>query len=331
MKPLAFSILRVLSDNEFHSGPDIARVLGVSRTSVSNALRDVDEVGLTLYKVPGRGYQLLDPVQWLERDTILKHLGTDGARFDLEVLDTVDSTNSLLLRRSAGGMYSDSPGIPVTATELQTSGRGRRGRQWHSGLGDSLIFSLLWRFQHGAGFLSGLSLAVGVAIVRALESCGVEGVALKWPNDVIYNFCKLAGILIELQGDMLGPTVAVVGVGMNLKLSNNVQARIDQGVTDVFQIRGEMPDRNRLLAALFINIVRAMQEFEHKGFNSFRKEWISRHVCESKAVTLQLPDGSEESGTVLGVGTDGSLLLRTRAGIRSFSGGEISLVPEWRV
>ena len=90
MKPLAFAIIRVLSDNEFHSGPDIARVLGVSRASVSNALRDVDEVGLTLYKVPGRGYRLLDPVQWLERDKILEHLGTDGARFDLEVLDTVD-------------------------------------------------------------------------------------------------------------------------------------------------------------------------------------------------------------------------------------------------
>lgn len=326
MKPLAFSVLHVLSDNEFHSGPDIARVLGISRASVSNALRDVDEVGLTLYKVPGRGYRLLDPVQWLEREMILRHLGKDGARFNLEVLDTVDSTNSLLLRRSASGAYSGTTGIPVTVAELQTGGRGRRGRHWYSGLGDSLVFSLLWRFEHGASFLSGLSLAVGVAIIRALESCGVEGAVLKWPNDVIFNFCKLAGILIELQGDMLGPTVAVVGVGMNLKLSNKIQARIDQGVTDIFHICGEMPDRNRLLAVLLINIAQTMQEFEHKGFLAFKQEWIRRHVCQDKAVRLQLPDGSAESGTVQGVGNDGSLLLRTSGGIRSFSGGEISLV-----
>lgn len=327
MKPLAFSVLRMLSDNEFHSGPDIARVLGISRASVSNALRDVDEAGLTLYKIPGRGYKLLDRVQWLERGTILKHLGPACLPFNVEVLDLVDSTNTLLLRRSASGMYSGNPGIPVIAAELQTSGRGRRGRQWHSGLGDSLVFSLLWRFQQGAGFLSGLSLAVGVAIVRALESCGVEGAVLKWPNDVIYNFCKLAGILIELQGEMLGPTVAVVGVGMNLRLSNKVRARIDQGVTDVFRISGEIPDRNRLLAALLINIGRTMQEFEHKGFIAFREEWTRRHVCQSKPVTLQLPDGSNESGTIQGVAADGALLLRTCSGIRSFSSGEISLGP----
>lgn len=327
MKPLAFSILRILSDNEFHSGPDIARALGVSRASISNALRGVDEAGLTVHRVRGRGYRLLDPMQWLQRDIILKHLGTEAARFNLEVLDTVDSTNSLLLRRSASGMYSGTTAIPVIVAELQTGGRGRRGRQWHSGLGDSLVFSLLWRFQHGAGFLSGLSLAVGVAIIRALEFCGVEGVALKWPNDVMYNFCKLAGILIELQGDMLGPTVAVIGVGMNLKLSNSVQARIDQGAMDVYRICGTTPDRNALLAALLTDIVRVLQEFEHNGFPVFKKEWIGRHVCEGKAVALQLPDGASEQGTVQGVGDDGSLLLRTRSGMRRYNGGEISLRP----
>lgn len=325
MSPLAFSILRLLSDNEFHSGSAIAQALGVSRASVSNALRDVDEAGLTMHKIKGRGYRLLDRVQWLERDIILEHLGDQRNNFNLEVLDTIDSTNSLLLHEAIHRLDASDGIIHVVAVELQTKGRGRRGRQWHSGLGDGLAFSMLWRFQQGASFLSGLSLAIGVAIVRALESSGIQGAVLKWPNDVMFNFCKLAGILIELHGDMLGPTVAVIGVGVNLKLSNSVQARIDQGATDIFSISGEIPDRNKLLATLLINLTHVLKEFEQSGFVPFKEEWIGRHVCESKAVTLKLPDGSGQEGMVHGVSDDGSLLLQTSTGLRSFSGGEISL------
>jgi BirA family transcriptional regulator, biotin operon repressor / biotin---[acetyl-CoA-carboxylase] ligase len=325
MNPLAFSILRLLSDNEFHSGPAIAEALGVSRASVSNALRDVDEAGLTIHKIKGRGYRLLDQVQWLERNTILEHLGDRADKFNLEILDTIDSTNSLLLHEADNRLNPDDGLIHVVAAELQTKGRGRRGRQWHSGLGVGLAFSVLWRFQQSASFLSGLSLAIGVAIVRALESSGIQGAVLKWPNDVMFNFCKLAGILIELHGDMLGPTVAVIGVGMNLKLSDNVQARIDQGATDIFSISGEMPDRNKLLAELLLNIARVLREFEQSGFAPFKEEWVDHHVCEGKAVTLKLPDGSGQEGMVHGVSDSGSLLLQTSLGLRSFSGGEISL------
>ncbi|SEN28394.1 BirA family transcriptional regulator, biotin operon repressor / biotin-[acetyl-CoA-carboxylase] ligase [Nitrosospira multiformis] len=325
MNPLTFSILRLLSDNEFHSGPAIAEALGVSRASVSNALRDADETGLTIHKIKGRGYRLLDQVQWLERSAILEHLGHQADKFNLEILDTIDSTNSLLLHEADNRLSLGDRLIHVIAAELQTKGRGRRGRQWHSGLGVGLAFSVLWRFQQSASFLSGLSLAIGVAIVRALESSGIRGAVLKWPNDVMFNFCKLAGILIELHGDMLGPTVAVIGVGMNLKLSDSVQARIDQGATDIFSISGEIPDRNKLLAELLLNIARVLREFEQSGFTPFKEEWVDRHVCEGKAVTLKLPDGSGQEGRVHGVSDNGSLLLQTSLGLRSFSGGEISL------
>ncbi|MEK7842615.1 MAG: HTH domain-containing protein, partial [Pseudomonadota bacterium] len=186
MKPLTFSILRLLNDGEFHSGVAIARNLGVSRASVSLALRGLDEVGLVVHKVHGRGYRLPDPMQWLEREVILQHLGTEAKTFRLEILDAAESTNSLLLQQAAMEMSSGSGGVRVVATELQTGGRGRRGREWHSGLGDGLTFSLLWRFQQGANLLSGLSLAVGVAIARVLQSSGIRGAVLKWPNDVLF-------------------------------------------------------------------------------------------------------------------------------------------------
>ena len=325
MRPLTFSILRLLSDNEFHSGEVIARTVGVSRASISIALNDVDETGLTLQKVHGRGYRLLDPVQWLERDVIVKHLGDEADDFNLEVLDIVDSTSSYLLQRAARGQGAASERIHVVAAELQTSGRGRRGRRWHSGLGDGLAFSLLWRFQHGASLLSGLSLVIGLAIIRTLESEGVQGAVLKWPNDVLYNMCKVAGILVELHGDMLGPTITVIGVGLNLKLSNVTHARIDQGVTDVYSITGETPDRNRFLAALLKSLTSALRDFEREGFGLFKQEWVAHHCCENKVVRLGFPDGSSLEGVIHGVADDGSLLVKTSAGVQRYNSGEITL------
>ena len=327
MNPLTFSILRLLTDKEFRSGETIAQSLGISRTSVSNALRGLQEAGVTVHKVHGRGYRLLDPVQWLQREIILKYMGEEEpGNFNLEVVDIIGSTSSFLLERIPMGLNSCNTPVYAVAAELQTNGRGRRGRQWHSGLGDGLTFSLLWQFEQGASSLSGLSLAVGVAIVRALESSGIKGASLKWPNDVMFNFCKLAGILIELQGDMFGPTVAVIGVGVNLKLQKNVQARIDQGATDVYTINGEPSDRNKLLAALLMNLAIVLKEFEQRGLAPFMEEWAKYHIFENKPVTVRLPDGSVQEGTVNGVADDGSLLLRTPTGSKRYSSGEISLL-----
>ncbi len=328
MKPLTFSILRLLDDGEFHSGATIARVLDVSRTSVSTALYGLDEVGLTVHRVQGRGYRLLDPVQWLEKDTILKHLGKEAKKFYLEVLDTTKSTNTLLLQKAArernyGGAHTSA--ISVIATELQTKGHGQRGQQWHSGLGDSLTFSLLWKFQKGAHFLSGLSLAIGLAIIGALESFGVKDVALKWPNDVMSHYQKLAGILVELRGDSRGPTFAVIGIGMNLKLSNNIKSNIDQSATDLFSIIGYTLDRNKLMARLLAELAIVLRKFESQGFKPFRNEWVRHHGFENKPVTLYLPEGSIQKGVVQGVTNDGSLLLQTLAGTRYFNRGSIKL------
>jgi BirA family biotin operon repressor/biotin-[acetyl-CoA-carboxylase] ligase len=285
----------------------------------------VEEFGLVVNKVHGRGYRLLEGLQWLDRELILTHLGQEARAFHLEILDTVESTNSLLLQRSSIKKNAGELSIAVLATELQTGGRGRRGREWHSGLGDGLTFSLVWRFQQGANLLSGLSLAVGVAIARVLRSSGVEDAALKWPNDVLIDGRKIAGILIELQGDMLGPTTAVIGIGINLKLSDSVKDRIDQSATDLYSVNGKTPDRNHLMAALLLELTRVLRDFECHGFAPFREEWVRYHAFENQSVQLQMPDGSLQEGLVRGVGEDGSLILSTPLGDRIYNGGEISL------
>ena len=159
-----WQLLNMLADGEFHSGEILARQLGVTRASVFNALADVEEYGVSVQRIRGRGYRLARPWQRLERGEVARWLGKDAAQFDIGIMPQAASSNALLLQRAGpdspgGGARSGS----VLAVELQTAGRGRMGRTWHSGLGNALTFSLLWRFDCGLNALSGLSLAVGVA------------------------------------------------------------------------------------------------------------------------------------------------------------------------
>lgn len=321
MNALTFQTLRMLADGEFRSGEAMARVLGVSRASVWNALHALDQSGIEIFKVRGRGYRLAEPLSLLAGDAVESALGAAAPRFAVEVLDSVESTNTLLLRRAAAGAASGA----VIAAEWQTAGRGRRGRAWHALPGAALTFSLLWRFEQGAGALAGLSLAVGVAVVRALETTGVREAGLKWPNDVLWRGRKLAGILIEVQGDVLGPSIAVIGVGLNCRMPAALLERIDQPAVDVASAGGAAPERNELLASLLIELDRVLKVFARDGFAPFRAEWQKSHVYQGKPVRIALPDGGIVNGTAEGVAENGALLLATQSGHLRFHSGDVSL------
>ena len=320
-KPLTFALLRCLADGEFHSGEALARQFGVTRATVNNALHHVESFGLTLYSVRGRGYRLAHPLQWLDADLILA--GLEGVRDDLhiEILDQAASSNALLLQRAAQGAASGT----VLAVEWQNAGRGRLGKTWHSGLGDALTFSLLWRFECGLAALSGLSLVVGIAMIRALDELDVPGAGLKWPNDVLLNEGKLAGILLEAQGDMLGPSAVVIGIGLNLLLPEALRECIDQPVSDLAALDMPLPERNHVLAVLLKHLAAVMREFAGRGFSPLREEWEKRHVFQQCPVRLLLPDGSQVTGMALGVTDDGALRLATAQGEQIFNAGEVSL------
>ena len=315
-----FQVLRLLEDGDFHSGELIGRTLGITRGSVSNALADVDALGLTVYKVRGRGYRLITPVQWLALDRINACLGAQAALFDIGILDETGSTNTDLFERAMKGARSGS----VLVAESQTQGRGRRGRNWHSSPGGALTFSLLWRFDHGPGVLNGLSLAVGIALARVLRKQGAGDIMLKWPNDLLWRHLKLAGILIELAGDAMGPTAAVIGIGLNLRLPRMVKDKIDQPVVDLATI-GVQIERNELFANVLSALALVLTQFSERGFTAFRQEWDDMHAYQDKMVRVRMPDNSEIEGRVQGVGADGALVLQTRSGPRNFYGGEISM------
>ena len=202
---LGFTLLRQLGDGAFHSGEDLAANVGLTRARVSQLLKEAETAGLALERIRGRGYRLLATPDFLAADQVRAALGEIVRKSPqiplvaIEVVDEIASTSTELLRRAQRKDIH----ATVLAAEWQTAGRGRRGRKWTAVAGGSLTFSLGWRFDQGAGYLAGLSLAVGVAVIRALEAEGLPGVELKWPNDLIHRHLKVGGILVELNGDAL--------------------------------------------------------------------------------------------------------------------------------
>jgi BirA family biotin operon repressor/biotin-[acetyl-CoA-carboxylase] ligase len=198
---------------------------------------------------------------------------------------------------------------------------------WHSAFGASLTFSLLWRFEKCAAQLGGLSLVVGLAVVRVLRRSGMGAseIALKWPNDVVAGPRKLAGVLIESQGDMLGPTSVVIGIGINVNLPEPIKAAIDQPVTDLQALTGRALSRNQLLGAVLRELVGMLDQFQAKGFPAFRKEWTAVHALHEKPVRVLGGDGSVIDAVVRDVADDGSLIVTHQGRDIILSSGEVSL------
>jgi len=255
----------------------------------------------------------------LDIAAIAAALGDLARRFDVDVLAECDSTNSRLLALAEAGAASGS----VLVAERQTAGRGRRGREWLSASGDSLTFSLLWRFRPNLP-LSGLSLAVGVALARALESLGIHGIALKWPNDVLLNGRKLAGVLIEIAPGARPETV-VIGVGMNLRLPGEMPETIRQTAAALADAGTALPTTSILLAQLLAALHEVLQSFAEDGFACLREAWLMRHALEGQSVTLLSDFAVPLQGRCRGVDSDGALLLETDAGMQRIVSGEVSL------
>ncbi len=305
MRPLAYQLLAELSQEHFISGVALAQKFGVSRSAISDALKDAGKAGIKIFSLTRRGYRLGSAIDLLNIDVVRKALGGQARRLDVDIVLTIGSTNTELLARGAAGAASGT----CVAAETQTAGRGRRGRVWQSKFAGSLTYSLLWRFEKGAAELGGLSLMVGLVLARALRAAGVSDAMLKWPNDVLVNGEKLAGILIETQGDMLGPTVAVIGVGVNIGLPESLKLLIDQPATDVLSHVGKFSSRNDLLALMLRELVVALDQFSQHGFNVFKADWTTLHALHGQLITVRQSHSVAYDAVVKDVGNDGSLIV----------------------
>jgi BirA family transcriptional regulator, biotin operon repressor / biotin---[acetyl-CoA-carboxylase] ligase len=316
--------IRLLSDGCWHSGEQLAQTLNVSRAAVWKRLQGLDEWGLELQAVRGRGYRLARPIELLNEELIRGHcppeVRTRLARIDL--FPVLDSTNAWLM------MQPEDAGLQICLAEYQTAGRGRRGRTWHSPFGANLYLSLAWRFQELPAQFSSLGLVVGIALVEVLTSLGIREHGLKWPNDLQWRGRKLAGILIEHRGEGGGPARVVIGVGLNLGMTARQAGAIDQpwaALAEVCRAYNEaMPGRNAMCSKIVTGLIAALDEYAARGFTGFSRRWQQHDLTRDKPVNLE-HGGRVIHGIARGIDGEGALLLEIDGRTQRFLSGDLSL------
>lgn len=317
------ALIGELADGQAHSGSVLAAKLGVTRAAVWKQIERLRELGLDVSAPPGSGYRLAAPVDLLDATQIARGLAPPARERlgEVAVHWQLDSTSSELLRRAA-----DDPRDTIAClAEIQSQGRGRRGRAWQTPLGGGIALSLLQRFDGGMASLAGLSLVVGIAVVQALEDIGIADVGLKWPNDLVARGAKLAGILVELGGDALGPCHAVIGIGINVRLGARTAAVIDQPWIDLATLAdGAAPSRNAIVAQVLTRLVAVLDRFALEGFAGFADAYARYDVLRDRRVSVLRSDGHRE-GIVCGVDARGALRVAFADGERAVDSGEVSI------
>ncbi|MCH2041726.1 MAG: bifunctional biotin--[acetyl-CoA-carboxylase] ligase/biotin operon repressor BirA [Saccharospirillaceae bacterium] len=312
-------LLAQLADGQFHSGEELGEKLGVSRAAVWKQLKKLDELDIPYSSVKGKGYRLHDAIELLDDASVRDHI---NQRLDiLDILLDVDSTNSYLFKKASDHMGKRY----AVLAEKQAAGRGRRGRQWVSPFGKNIYLSLLASFSGGIAALEGLSLVTAIAVEKALVKLGIDAIGLKWPNDIYADGKKLAGILLEVTGEYNSHCQVVIGIGLNLALSDDDAADIGQPWTALKHIRPEL-SRNQVAGVLINELLVALDEFQKHGFAAYQEYWSKRDIYQGKDVRIISP-GNEKHGVVKGVNRKGELLLHTDKGVEVIAAGEISVRP----
>ncbi|MDX1610199.1 MAG: biotin--[acetyl-CoA-carboxylase] ligase [Halofilum sp. (in: g-proteobacteria)] len=313
-------LLQRLADGGAHPGTAIAAELGVSRAAVAKQVARLRAVGWDIASGP-RGYRLSSGQVPLDRRVLERGLaGLRGRIASLELLDQVDSTSSHLARLAP----VDDGRVQVCIAEDQSAGRGRRGRAWHARPGGSILLSLAATLPLPPPALAGLSIAAGVVCAETLIAAGVEGITLKWPNDLLVGDAKLGGILVEVSGEAAGPGRVILGIGINHDLGG-ADGEPEWPITDV--VRSSTPggiDRSALAAALIASATRLLEDFRHHGLAPYLSRWHGLDGLVERPVRVEGPLGAVE-GTALGVAADGSLRVRTENGERAFHSGDVSV------
>ncbi|MGL4714146.1 MAG: bifunctional biotin--[acetyl-CoA-carboxylase] ligase/biotin operon repressor BirA [Shewanella sp.] len=306
-------ILALLSSGQFVSGEQLANELEISRAAVNKHIDTLAAYGVSIYSVKGRGYKLANPISLIDASRLVQSIDSRCFYFD-----EIASTNGFMLSHTAELKSGD-----VCVAEYQSAGRGRRGRTWVSPYGHHLYFSLFWTFPQGMAQAMGLSLVVACTLVEVLKSFGVENIGVKWPNDIYVDNKKLAGILIEMSRQTDSECQLIIGVGINMAMSEEQGKGIDQPWSDLSELVC-MPDKTALVIALQKQLKRDIQLFEREGLGAFQARWQTVDLFYGRDIRLLMGEKSVD-GICRGIDEQGAVLLETVDGVQTFIGGEISL------
>jgi BirA family biotin operon repressor/biotin-[acetyl-CoA-carboxylase] ligase len=316
-------LIHRLADGRFHSGEELGRLLNVTRSSVWKRLKQLKEdYQLQIDAVTGRGYRLAEQLDLLSQDRIVQLLRAEGSEAPPELVlhASIDSTNSWLMKQGALGAESGT----VCLAEQQSAGKGRHGRKWISPFGRNIYLSMLWHFDHPPMQVAGLSLASAIAVIRLLHQLSCDQAGLKWPNDILWQGKKLAGLLLEIAGEASGPSQVVIGIGLNTQLDNHGEA-IDQPWIDLNSIPNTAwPGRNELACKLIKHLRDVIRQYQSQGMQSFLDEWHEHDLFLGKEVMIR-SHSQVHTGKHLGIDLNGAIRLRCDGREQTFHAGEVSL------
>ena len=323
--PLPQRVFQRLDDRGYQSGEALAEDLSVTRAAVWKAVEQLRELGVTLDAQTSKGYRLSPGVSALHADRIREWLpAAVRARIEtLQVEWSLDSTNTKLL----DALPPAAGAAAVMLAEHQWGGRGRRGRGWVAPPGGAICLSVAWQYQDMPADLSALSLVTGLAVADALQSLGVQGVQLKWPNDLVTGRGKLGGILIEMRAEAGGPVHVVIGIGINVLLDEAARQTIAATGNVADDLRAQpspVPARNAVAAAILARLVLALEAFPRQGLTPLLPDWQRRDALQDREVRIENA-GEITRGVARGVDAHGALLVETPGGVQRFVSGEVSV------
>jgi len=307
------AIISTLNSGGFVSGEVLAKQAGISRAAIGKHISALVEYGVEIYSVKGKGYKLASRISLIDENQLKSALHHRCFYFD-EIL----STNAFLLQNVNELNSGD-----ICVAEYQSAGRGRRGRTWISPYGCHLYSSMYWNLKQGMAQAAGLSLVVACSLVRALESFNIEGLGVKWPNDIYLNEKKLAGVLIEMNGQADSHCHLVIGIGINVSMSQAQGLKIDQPWSDL-SLQNSNLNKTDLMVALQKQLHQDLIEFESRGMRAFLPRWKGIDIFYGREVKLLMGE-NQVAGICRGIDETGAIILETNNGIEAFVGGEISL------
>ena len=313
-------IIKQLAAGTFVSGQTIANSLGISRAAVSKHIKTIIDMGLDVYCLTGKGYKLAKPLVLLNKNEIEGFCSEHDITTKIEVHSIIDSTNDFLKRRVPTQVSCGQ----VCVAEFQSAGRGRRGRQWVSPFGSHIYMSMYWPLMQGMSAAMGLNVVAALAIADAIKSLYDINVELKWPNDIYLNGVKLAGILIELEGQALEVAHCIIGIGVNVDMPIKAAENIDQDWTDLQSQVKEKINRNELVAKLMTSLQARLTIHNETGIETMLNDWHNKDCFLN--CTVNLTTGAKEiQGIARGINSQGALLLDVDGKVQAIYGGEVSL------
>lgn len=320
--PSQLTLLQLLGDGVCHSGSELGCALKVTRSAIWKQINHLIELGIPIRRIPHQGYQLPNQLILLNQEKITEQLAAQKLTTDytLHLFTSIDSTNSYLKNLPVDTT------INICCAEIQTQGRGRFGRYWHSPFGENIYCSSRWNLNYDLIQLSGLSLITSLAVLNALNELQISPeIKIKWPNDILWNDKKLCGSLIEIVAESNGNAQIIIGIGLNVNTDTQNHPLPDKPWCSLYEITGKHFDRNLLIVKLIANLERYLLKFLHNSLNAFMDEWNQADYLAGQTINV-IQATQTLTGVACGINQLGQLILEDKAGLRYFlSSGDTSL------